>query len=360
MRYNELTIDLSIIKKNYDYLKSITNANVGGIVKSDSYGLGVKQCAPLLLEHGCQTFFVAHLDEGIELRNLLGSSAIIYGLHGVIKGEEEEFYINNIIPVINNEYQLDVWAQFAKNKGTNLQCCIHVDTGLNRIGMHISEFNKIYAKIFNSPLDISLVMSQLACGSDYQNPYNTFQLRQFQAVVTRISASCKTKFSLSNSAGILLGKDYHYDIVRPGAALYGIQCSKHPNISNIKLPLKYTSKIIHINNLNANEFVGYECTYKTESMRKIATVPIGYAEKLPQYLSNTGYCVKINKYKAPIVGIISMNLATVDVTDIPEHLISIGQEVVVVDHELVQQISGSQYEFLINFYETKYRKYISN
>ena len=133
MRWNELTVDLSVVKRNYEYLKSITKAEVACTIKSDGYGIVIKECANLFLQNGCKTFFVAHIDEGIEVRNLLGNNANVYVLHGVVNGEEKDFLAHKLIPVINNEYQFNIWENFAIKKQILLEYALHIDTGINRL-----------------------------------------------------------------------------------------------------------------------------------------------------------------------------------------------------------------------------------
>lgn len=352
---NTLTVNLTKICENYNYLRSLTNAQVGAVIKSDAYGLGMREIGPVLEKTGCRHFFVTNLEEALSIRPLLDKKSKIYVLHGITPEEEVvEFYYNNVIPVLNSVEQVDIWYSLATERALSLPYVVHVDTGMNRLGINYKEFNKIT----NKSLKLSLVISHLACADDITNPYNKMQYEKFKKVQ---DATSNTLMSLANSSGIFLGPEYHFDLVRPGAALYGIQPNSVPN-SLIQNPVTYTSQIIQIAKCDDGSYVGYGATYRLSRDSTIATIPLGYSDKYLYNWGNKGYVV-IDTYMAPIVGRISMNLITIDVTEIPAKFIYLGQCVEVIGgkctpEQLAVPANTIGYEVLTNFASIKNRKYV--
>ncbi len=290
----QLTIDLTAIKNNYNYLKSLTSAVMAAAVKANCYGLGTDAVVPVLLDAGCRDFFVAHLKEAMELEKLL-TEANIYVLNGVSEGQKHIFTQHQFIPVLSNLHQLEIW-------GDSGRCIVHLDTGMNRLGISSDDFDSLTSL----PKGTEYIMSHLACDGDKNDPYNKYQLDNF----IKHTARYDIKRSLAASGGIFLGKEYHFDMVRPGAALYGIGSNIHKQLAN---PITLTAPIIHINIFKEDSSVGYGSDGKVSAGSHLATIPIGYGDGYSRFFSNKGM-VFINGKAAPVIGRISMDLTVLDVT----------------------------------------------
>ena len=336
-----LEIDLDTIKKNYLKLRELSIAEVGGSVKANCYGLGATQISKMLKNEGMSKFFVANLTEALELKNEL-NDVEIFVFSGVFPGEEREFVNNKIIPVMNNLWQIELLNNFAKNEGIKYPLMIHVETGLNRLSMPVSEVDQMLLRPeLSSNLEIKYIMSHLASSEDETSELNKIQLKRFNEILSRFkSLGYKNiKASLANSGGIMLGKDYHFDIVRSGAALYGINGSKNSQTDKISAemrsfgnPVRLFSPLIHFKEVQKGESLGYNSTYILKTNRIIGTIVAGYADGIFRFLSNKGYCY-IKGIKVPIVGRVSMDLLNIDLTDLPENLVYIGQEVDIISND---------------------------
>lgn len=320
----DLTIDISAILHNYNYLKSAASgATVACVVKADAYGLGVAEIASNLAKAGCGHFFVANLDEALALRKIV-TNADIFVLHGIFSGQEHEFCNNNITPVLNSDQQITVWQQYATEKQTKLPCIIHFDTGMHRLGLCVN--NKSLAEksatLCNIGLDIKFIMSHLACADDAGNANNDVQLQQFIEIASYFP---NIQLSLANSAGIFLGNEYHFNLVRPGIALYGVSPSQSAN-GKLQNVIKLTSRILQIERIDRAGTVGYGAEHKVNKGTKIATIAAGYADGYLRSLSNKGICALRGK-KIPVIGRVSMDLITLDVTEISDTDLGIGKEI---------------------------------
>ena len=307
-----LTIDLDAIAANYRLLRSqLARAACGAAVKADAYGLGACQVAPALARAGCRELFVAHLDEGVVLRPLLPAAAI-HVLNGVLPGEEAEFAAHGLIPVLNSLAQIDRWAKWGRAHRA-LPAAIHVDTGMSRLGLEESDLDIVA----NDParlegIDLHLVMSHLACAEEPDNPMNAAQRAAFEQARQRLPPA---RASLANSSGIFLGPDYQFDLARPGAALYGVNPTPgRPNPMSSVVRLE--GCIIQVRDIDRPRTVGYGAAHPIRRRSKIATVAIGYADGYLRSLSGRGKC-RLAGFEVPIVGRVSMDLITVDVTDVP-------------------------------------------
>ena len=304
----KLTINLGAVRYNFNYLKSLSKSDVGAAVKANAYGLGAKEVCKILQEEGCNIFFVAHLQEAIELRKVF-EIPDLYVLNGIFEGEEEEFVDYNIRPVLSTGHQAKIWQTYAKKTNRKLACAVHADSGMNRLGMNE---NELLLTSYMSELDVLYFISHLACADDKDNQHNHDQLDKFKSYLHFFP---NANYSFANSSGIFLGNEFHFDLLRPGMALYGLNPT--PDKPNpMKNPVTLSSRIIQIRELDNDGFVGYSATYKAAKGSRIATIPIGYADGFMRYLSNIG-TVYINDEKAPIIGRVSMDLITIDVTNIP-------------------------------------------
>ncbi|MCH9753702.1 MAG: alanine racemase [Alphaproteobacteria bacterium] len=318
-----LRISLTNIKKNYlNLVKKVgKSVSVVPVLKSNAYGVGVERVAISLYEEGCKEFYVATLDEGIELRKIL-KNVRIYILFGVNKGQEYYLLKYHLTPVLNNEYQINLWLKCAKGIEEKLDACLNVDIGMTRLGIDIESFSKNLNNI-SDKLEIHYVLGHLSVSEDKSNDFNKKQLEVFNKLRKKFP---QFKYSLSNSGGIFLGKDYHFDQVRPGIALYGTGAK---NIEGMNPVITLTSEIINIFNNNNAVYVGYGCTYEAKVGTIVAAVPFGYGDGYPLALSNVGYCF-INNKKVPIIGRISMDCMSINISNLDKKCQEIGQKVEII------------------------------
>ncbi|MCP5368140.1 MAG: alanine racemase [Hyphomicrobiales bacterium] len=308
-----LTIDLDAVAANWRLLRDrLGGAECAGVVKADAYGLGAERVAPVLAAAGCRTFFVAQIEEGIALRPLL-PDAEIHVLNGLFPKTEILFEDYGLIPVLNSLGDLAAWRAFCAGLGRALPADLHVDTGMSRLGLPQDEM----AALADDPglldgVDLRLVISHLACADEPDHPLNGAQLAEFRQVRRALPGG---RASLANSAGVFLGPDYHHDLARPGIALYGgAPTGQGPNPMAQVIGLQ--GKILQVREIDTPRTVGYGATHAVAGRRKIATVPVGYADGFLRSLSNRGHGW-IGGCRVPIVGRVSMDLITLDVTDAP-------------------------------------------
>jgi alanine racemase len=327
-----LTINLQAIRENYRILKGMVGGGIiAPAVKANAYGLGIKKIAPVLENEGCNMFFVANLDEALELRELL-PNVTIFVLHGIVLDQEDIFTAYNITPVLNSTYQINIWQQHAIKKQEILDCILHFDTGMNRLGIRgIIDVN--INPLYINPL---YIMSHLACADDKMHPKNNAQLLEFQSIAKNFTGK---KLSLANSGGIFLGKNYHLDMVRPGIAIYG--CNPLNNLPNpMKNVINLTSKILQIERVDRAVTVGYGALRKVERGTKIATIAVGYADGYLRCLGDRGICA-IGGVFVPVIGRISMDLITLDVTEIADAKLSEIEEIELIGDNIPVDV-GSQ------------------
>ena len=305
-----LLIDLENIKKNYTYLKKkVKSSELGVSVKANAYGLGQKMICKTLLQLGCKTFFVATYQEGLEAVKIK-KNINIYVLNGCTDKKTLLKLVNSGINiVINNSFQLDCLINVAKKNKLVPKCAIHVDTGLNRLGISIDKIANtiLLAKRY---LNITLIMSHLSCSENKKSKINNIQLKKFKELTRCFNGLNKPKLSLSNSHGILISKDFHFDLCRPGGLLYGLSLSKI-KIYKIKNVIRLLAKVIQIKLIKKGEHVGYGATYRAKKDSVIAILGIGYADGLPRNFNGSVY---FKNHSLPIIGNISMDLCTIDVS----------------------------------------------
>lgn len=296
-----LTINLGAIVANWRALDALTSETVetGAVVKADAYGLGVAPVGQALLAAGAKTFFVALADEGVALRQAIGPYARIFVFSGYMRGDEVAFAEFDLIPLLNSADQV---SRFMPSERT--ACGIQLDSGMNRLGMEAEELASISQHI--PSLNPQLVMSHLACADQPDHPQNAEQLAAF----TLMSAALPAPKSLSATGGILLGEDYHMNLTRPGIGLYGgdpFQATKP--VVTLALPVIQTRPV------EVGESVGYGASWVATRPSIIATVAAGYADGLIRAMSGKA-TLYADDVACPIVGRVSMDLITVDVTDL--------------------------------------------
>lgn len=353
-----LTIDLDRIINNYTTCRELAGGTrCAAMAKADAYGMGLEQVALALYDRaGCDLFFVAQLAEALKLRDVL-PEATLYVLSGVFPSHIPFFLRHNIRPVLNDLDQLRLWAEASSPE--KLPCAIHFDTGINRLGLSAAE-----AEIFRqdkelcAKLDIALIMGHLACSDEAENPMNAQQLERFKEI-------CQTfpgvPASLANSGGILLGPDYHFDLVRPGLMVFGGNPSQRPLPNGIQPVVTICGKILQIRSLQAGETVGYGAEWTAPHASRIAIVNIGYADGYPQKFNNSGQAYALGHHLS-IVGRVSMDMIAVDITPLDQNKIRPGDDLELLGEHITLEMASevstlSQYEILTGAKERYQRVY---
>ena len=305
--FPEAYVSLETIKSNYASLSSfVTSAETSAVVKANAYGHGMAEVGTALLSAGCRTFFVAYLSEGIALRKALGSEPTIYVFNGIRSTEITTFSESNLSPVCNQVSDIVSALQLDQSTGFAL----HFDTGMNRLGLSQSDMSEIADHIKARPPN--LMMSHLACADLPGHEMNAAQLSRFSQIKSDFPES---KASLSATAGIYLGEDYHHDLVRPGIGLYGGGPARPAGVK-LAPALTLTAPILKVFDVPEGETIGYAATFQTKRPIRVATVSLGYADGYLRSAGNYGFAV-LAGIPCPVLGRISMDLTTIDVSDLP-------------------------------------------
>jgi alanine racemase len=307
-----LTIELAAIAENYTRLAERARpARCGAAVKADAYGLGVAMVAPVLANAGCKHFFVATLDEGLALRRIL-PNAQIYILNGLPAGAADKVAAAKLIPVLATVEQVAAWGQYCRSAGPEPAALI-IDTGMSRLGLSEADMARLAAEpALTQGIPFVHAMSHLACADDAAHPLNLQQRTRFKALVERFPWQGKRpSLGISASSGIFLGPDYQFDLVRPGAALYGLEPTiGRPNPMRPVVALE--GKILQIRDVDLGMTVGYGATHQFRGRSRLAVIGMGYADGIFRSLGNRG-AVFVAGERASIVGRISMDLMTADI-----------------------------------------------
>ena len=298
-------------------------AECAAVVKADAYGLGARRVAPMLAAAGCRRFFVATLDEGIALREVLGPECEIAVFNGPLAGAVEEFVEHGLVPVLNDPGQIALWRQGAARDGRGA-AMVHVDTGMARLGLSMQEFTACSEDLRALPW--RGLISHLACADEPLHPLNERQRRHFCEARTALPG---TPASLAASSGIFLGPAFHCDFVRPGAALYGVNPQPgNPNPMRQVVHLK--GRILQVRELDKGRSVGYGAAWTAQAPTRLATVAVGYADGWLRSFSQRG-SGRLGDIRVPLVGRVSMDLMVFDVTAADPALARPGAFVVLLD-----------------------------
>ena len=307
-----LTIDLNAIVANWRLLKSmVAGAECAAVVKADAYGLGADRVVPALARAGCGTFFVAHVGEGVALRRIL-SQATIHVLNGPVPGSGAALVEHRLVPVLNSLDDIAAWSGLARAGGAPLAADLHIDTGMARLGLPPDEMQTLIREPGRlDGIKLATVMSHLACADEPDHPLNRQQLTDFQHAR---EAFADVEASFANSSGVFLGPEYHFDLARPGVALYGVE--PRPGEPNpMAQVVRLQGKILQVRDIDRPRTVGYGATHRVTRRGRVATVGVGYADGCPRSLSNSGSGY-MGDTRVPIVGRVSMDLITLDVSDV--------------------------------------------
>jgi alanine racemase len=308
------------------------------VVKGDAYGCGLEQVTATLSRAGCKTFFVAHLDEARRVRAVAPES-VVYVLNGFLPGTGPGFVEAYARPVINSSVELAEWDQFISTSGWHGGVGLHVDTGMNRLGLSIDETAAVAMRMQSENHGLTLLMSHFACADQPRHPLNDQQIRQFREIRTLFRG---IPGSLANSSGIFLDQSAYCDMVRPGAALYGVNPTPgQPN--PMKPVIELRARVLQVRSVPRNAVVGYGATWTAKRASRIAVVAAGYADGLLRAAGVEGREVIAAGRRCPIVGRISMDLLTVDVTDLPDNAtVRRGDLVTLIGGELGVDAVGAQ------------------
>ncbi len=346
-----LTVDLDAIVANWRKLeKAAVPAECAAVIKADAYGCGVDPVARALAAAGCKTFFVATLDEARAARAAV-PSATIYALDGFFQNCGDAFAKIDCKPVIGDLNELAEWDVFCRRSGWAGSAAIHIDTGMNRLGLTITEAQGIIPRINAGDHGITLVMSHLACAEAVNHPLNARQLATFREIASLFTG---VPASLSNSSGIFLSPQFLFDLVRPGAALYGVNPT--PEADNPMQPVvDLKARIVHVRNVERGDSVGYGGTWTARRPTRLAIVSAGYADGYFRAAGSNdgtrGAEVVVAGKRCPIAGRVSMDLIAVDVTDLEKnavrrgHMVTLIGEGITVD-ELAHHFGTIGYEVL--------------
>src|ERR1700733_11209203 len=347
-----LTVDLDAIADNWQTLtRRLFAVECGAVVKANAYGLGLEPVTARLVKAGCKTFFVADVAEARRARNRAHEAAI-YVLNGFSPEAANAFAELNVQPVINSTVELAEWDAFVAAQGWRGGAAIHVNTGMNRLGMSAEEAAAVAPRLQQENHGITLLMSHLACAEVQDHPFNASQIRLFRELRMLYHG---VPASLANSAGIFIGDTAHFDVARPGAALYGINPT--PGRANpMRNVLTLSGRVLQVRKVPQGESVGYGATWNAKRTSRIAVAALGYADGLLRAGSGldrkAGGSAIVAKKRCPIVGYISMDLACIDVTDLPNNAVRRGDSATFIGEDLlIDEVAASAgtiaYEVLV-------------
>lgn len=305
-----LDIDLGALRDNIKLLQQkAPGAKLAGVVKANAYGLGVADVAPVFRQMGVESFFVATLEEGIALRGILGAGPEIFVLCGLMPGAAAVYVAHDLTPVLNDLGQVAEWR-------TGRPAMLHIDTGMRRLGLDTGEIKTVMAD--PSCLDgvnLTGVMSHFACADEPGHDLTGWQYAAFTDFTDILSRRFPgLRRSLCNSAGLFASADYHFDLVRPGMAVYGLNpVPGQPNPMRSVVGLK--TRILQVHDALAGESIGYGAIEMSRTKRRVATVGLGYADGFLRSLSRRGQLFWQGQ-ACPILGRVSMDLVIVDVTGV--------------------------------------------
>jgi alanine racemase len=357
-----LTVDLGSLEANWRaLLRRVTPSECAAVIKADGYGCGIEPVAARLAHAGCKTFFVADLDEARRVRSVASEPAI-YVLSGLMPGTAAAFADSRARPVIGSLVELAEWDAFCTANQWRGGAALHVDTGMNRLGVSVNEAAALAPRIRAENHGITLLMSHLACAEMPEHPLNERQIatfRQVRILYRGIPAS------LANSSGIFLGSAAHCDIVRPGVALYGVNPT--PGHSNPMRPVvALQARIVQLRTVPRGETVSYDATWTAKRTTRLAVVAVGYADGYMRSASASderpGADAIVAGKRCPLAGRISMDLMAIDITDLPDNAARRGDLATLIGDEIsvddVASVAGTiGYEVLTSLGRRYHRVY---
>jgi alanine racemase len=329
-----LTVNLDAIVANWQELgRRATPAECAAVVKADGYGCGIEPVTRALAHAGCKTFFVADLTEARRARTAAPDAAI-YVLNGLLPGTASAFPDIGARPVIGSLVELAEWDAFCAVNQWRGGAALHVDTGMNRLGISVNEAAALAPRIRAENHGITLLMSHLVCAEQPEHPLNEHQMNVFREVRLLYRG---IPGSLANSSGIFLGNGTHCDMVRPGAAIFGVNPT--PGRRNPMRPVvELNARILLVRDVPKGETIGYNATWTAKHATRIAVVSVGYADGYPRAASATdatpGSDAIVAGTRCPLAGRVSMDLLAIDVTALPDRSVKRGDLVTLIGGEI--------------------------
>ena len=320
----QLTVDLAAITANWDALgRRAMPSECAAVIKADGYGCGIEPVARALTRAGCKTFFVADLTEARRVRAVAPDPAI-YVLNGLLPGTATAFADIRVRPVIGSLVELAEWDAFCAANQWHGGAALHVDTGMNRLGISADEAAALAPRIRTENHGITLLMSHLVCAEQPEHPLNQRQMQLFREVRLLYRG---IPGSLANSSGIFLSNSAHCDMVRPGAALFGVNPTPgHKNPMQPVVGLK--ARVVQVRPVPKGETIGYNAVWTAKHATRVAIVAVGYADGYPRAASATdaapGADAIVADTRCPLAGRVSMDLLAIDITALPDHTVRRG------------------------------------
>jgi alanine racemase len=348
-------INLTNLAHNYALLQDRVGpeAKCAAMVKANAYGLGITEVTRALRQAGCKDFFVAHIDEALSVHKHDVSN--IFLLHGLSNVETAQIVYNcGIIPVLNSAEQIEIYNNYARSVEQKLPAVLNFDTGMGRLGLTLKDaenFNADYIKL-------EYIMSHLACPDEPKHPHNEQQLKALKEII-KLFPNIKVTFA--NSSAIFLNKNYHFDLVRPGAAIYGINPTPgQPN--PMKDVVSINARVVQRRILDEDQYIGYGATKYAKKGSKLLVVEYGYSDGYFRNLDNGGTCYADGHY-LNVIGRVSMDMTTIDASVMPENLFNNVQYVEMIgEHikldDIARQAGTIGYELLTSLGIRHHRKYI--
>jgi len=364
-----LTVNLAALVANWRRLDEESGAaECAAAVKADAYGIGLEEAARALHGAGCRTFFVAHASEGRRLREVL-PLAVIYVLNGLIPGTASLYARHGLRPVLGSGEEIAEWAGFVRAEGWRGLAALHVDTGMNRLGLPLAEALALAAEPGDlAGIPLALGMSHFVESEDRSSSRSAEQIAAFANVQQAFPERDVLRWSLANSAGIFLGAQARFDLVRPGYALYG--GNPTPGRPNPMRPVvRLQARIVQTRFVEAGDTAGYNGVWTAPARRRLATLSIGYADGLPRSLSaadeTSGGIATIDGVPCPYAGRVSMDLLVIDVTEVPDDRARRGAVVEIIgDHAHIDEVAGRAgtigYEVLTRLGRRYHRAYVTD
>ncbi|MDJ1257064.1 MAG: alanine racemase [Candidatus Midichloria sp.] len=358
-----LNINLNKILENYRIVKKYLKkgCEVGAVVKANAYGLGQKQVVQALYQEGCHKFCVSNLDEALQIERTLEKE--IYLMHGIGSIEMAEIAREEgFIPILNHLEQIKIWNLIAKKKSEKLKSIIQIDTGMGRFGLSNTEIKKLTTDPdLVSNIEINYIMSHMSCAEQENHPATVKQLQEFKKYLEFFPG---VKATFANSAGIFLGEDFHFDMVRPGCALYGINPTSS-ELNPMNSVVELYGYIVQKRIIEKEQFIGYRAQYKAIPGEKLFVIECGYADGYVRSLSNKGICYA-EGYFLPVVGIVSMDAIIVNASALPTalfdkitHIELLGEHITIDD--IAKYANTISYEILTTRFGNRCKRfYISD
>ncbi|MGI8525720.1 MAG: alanine racemase [Pseudolabrys sp.] len=357
-----LTVDLGAIEANWRALaRRSLPAECAAVIKADGYGCGIEPVAAMLAKAGCKTFFVADLHEARRVRAVAGEP-VIYVLNGLIPGTAPTYAEVYARPVIGSLVELAEWDAFVSANDWRGGAALHVDTGMNRLGISAGEAAAAAPRIRSENHGITLLMSHLACSELPDHPLNDKQIKLFREVRALYRG---IQSSLANSSGIFLGQAAHCDLVRPGVALFG--ANPTPGRGNpMRTAVELRGRVVQLRNVQRGETVGYDAGWTAKRATRLAVVGIGYADGYLRAAgasdARSGADAIVAGQRCPLAGRVSMDLIEIDVTDLPDGAVKRGDTATLLGDEIsvddfATQAGTIAYEVLTNLGRRYHRVY---